>query len=158
MATPASTTRQTPAGIMLEDGSFSKFAFAADPDVSLWEMESKPPGVDGGEAIDITTHHNVALRTSAARKLKNLTEATFKCGYDPAVVTQLLALINVEGAITQYFPDGSKEDYFGYLRVVEFDALVPGNLPTCNATIHPTNRDPVARTEQGPVLTSVVGT
>lgn len=158
MANPVTTVRQTPAGIHLDDGLSSKFAFERDPDVSLWEIETKPPGIDGGEAIDITTHHNVSYRTAAARQLKTLTETVFKCAYDPQVITQMIALVNQEGSITQYFSDGSKEDYFGYVRMIEFDPLVEGNFPTCNVTIKPTNRDPVNRTEQGPVLTPVLGT
>jgi len=156
--TPPHTVRGVPAGIHLEDGFSSKFAFAVNPTVSLWEIETKPPGVDGGDAIDITTHHNVALRTRAPRQLKSLTETTHKCAYDPQVITQLLSIVNKPGGITQYFPDGSSEDYFGYVRLVEFDPLVEGTFPTATVTVTPTNRDPVTRQEALPVVTAVLGT
>lgn len=158
MGAPTPTARVTPAGLKLEDGQFSTHTFAADPDVGLWEKSVKPPGMDGGDKIDLTNHHNVAYRTSAPRNLKTLTASTFKAFYDPDVYNQLMALINVKTTCTTTFIDGSTLAYFGYLKSVEFDDMVEGTAPECTVTIETTNVDPSDGSEAGPVLTSVSGT
>jgi hypothetical protein len=159
MAAPVDTTRTTPVGIRLEDGHSTKIAFARDPDVSFWEVEVQPPGLDGGDAINITTMHNTTWRTMAARQLKTLTECSINVAYDPNVYNNILDhLINQEGAITVHFPDGSKLSFFGYLKSFTPQGNQEGNMPTAAISIVPTNYDPVARTEQSPVLTSVSGT
>lgn len=158
MAAPADTTRVTPVGIMLEDGFSSKIAFERDPNISLWEKSMKPPGADGGDSIEQTTMHNLVYRTMASRALITLTESTGKCAYDPQVYDQIIALINREGAITQHFSDGSKLSYFGFLKSFEPDELQEGTQPEASFTITPTNRDPITKVEQGPVVTSVAGT
>lgn len=153
-----STTRQTPAGIKLDDGFACKVAFARDPDVSLWEKAVKPPGIDGGDPIDTSTMFNTVYRTMASRSLKTLTPMNFKAAYDPAVYPQLIELINAEGAITVHFPDGSKLDFYGYLKSFEPDELVEGQQPEASVMIVPTNADPVTRAEVAAVMTSVAGT
>lgn len=158
MAAPAVTTRQTPSGIPLGDGFRSLKAFARDPDVSFWEKSNKPPGVDGGDAIDTTTMHNVTFRTMASRALYTLTESTCKAAFDPNLVNNIIQLINAEGAITDTFSDGSSISYFGFLKSVEFDDMVEGTQPEATITVVPTNWDPVNKVEAGPVLTSVSGT
>lgn len=158
MAAPAETTRVTPVGIMLEDGFSSKIAFARDPDISLWEKSMKPPGAEGGDAIEQTTMHNLVYRTMASRALITLTESTMKCAFDMQVYSQIIALINQPGAITQHFPDGSKLSYFGFLKNFEPDELQEGTQPEASCTIVPTNYDPVNHVEAGPLVTSVAGT
>lgn len=159
MAAPTSTARQTPVGIILGDGFSTKIAFARDPDVSFWEKTVGPPGIDGGEAIDQTTMHNVAWRTKSARTLKTLTDSSLTVAYDPNVYNNIIDnLINMAGSITVHFPDGSKLDFYGYLQSFEPDDLTEGEQPTATITIVVTNFDPVNRVEAGPVLTSVSGT
>jgi hypothetical protein len=156
MAAPATTARQTPAGIKLKNGFSSKVAFAADPDVSLWEIAVKPPGMDGGDAINTTTMFNSVFRTFAAGELKTMTDMTFRFAYDPNVITQLDDLINVETAITVHFPDGTTWAFF--LRSCEFDELQDNVFPTGNATVTCTNSDPITGAEEGPVVVNVPGT
>lgn len=158
MSAPATTARQTPAGIKLDDGYQTKIAFAADPDVSFWEKTVKPPGLDGGSPIDTTTMHNTTWRTMAARALITLTESTVNAAYDPNVYNNILALINVEGAITVRFPDGSTLSFFGFLQKFEPNDNAEGEMPMAAVTITPTNYDPVGKVEAAPVLTSVAGT
>lgn len=155
---PTPTARQTPAGIKLGDGYQTLITFAADPDVSLWEKTIKPPGIDGGEAIDTTTMHNEDLRTKSSRQLKDMTDSTGKCGYDPDVYNQIKNLVNVETTVTVTFPDGSTLAYYGYLRVFEPDELAEGTFPEASFTITPTNTDPTTGGEEDYVLTSVPGT
>lgn len=155
---PTPTARVDPVGIYLEDGYRSLITLAVDPDISLWELGVGTPGMDGGEAIDVTNMHNDVYRTMASRALKTLTEFTFTFHFDPAVYGQLEDYINVDTTVTRLFPDGSTLAFYGYLRMVEFEDMVEGEVPTGTATITPTNRDPVTRAEEAPVLASVAGT
>lgn len=158
MAAPTPTARVAPGGIMLKEGYKTVVTFAADTDVSLWEQAVKPPDVDGGDPIDTTTMHNVTWRSSHPRALKSLQNAQASGGYDPDVINQIIALVNVNTTITETFPDGSTLAYYGYLRAVEFGELVEGELPECTFQIEPTNWDPTNRVVAGPVLTSIAGT
>lgn len=143
-----STARTTPVGTKLNDGFSTQIAFAADPDVGFWERTVKPPGLDGGEPIDITTMFNTTYRTFAPRQLKTLTPITCTVAYDPAVFDQILALINVNGWITVHFPDTSTLDFVGFLKSFEPAENAEGNFPLATITIIPTNC--LAGTETAP--------
>jgi hypothetical protein len=159
MAAPTTTVRQTPGGIQLPEGFSSKIASAVDPDVSFWELSVAGGGLDAGDEIEQTTMHNVAVRTYAPRSLYRQTPLTITAAYDPAVFTQIKALIGVEGSWTRYFTDGSTLDFFGFLKTFDFEEDgIDGNLPTATIEIVPTNYDPVNHVEAVPVLTSVSGT
>jgi len=158
MAAPAVTARQAPTGRMLEDGFSSVYAFSRDPNVNLWEKTVTPVGIDGGDAIDVTTMHNDNWRTFAPRTLRTLTEGSFTAAYDPICYNEILQMINIEQAITQHLPDGSSVAFYGYLRVFEPNELSEGEHPEATVTIQPTNRDPTTGAEEAPVVTLVAGT
>lgn len=158
MAAPVPTTRQTPYGIKLKDGYRTLFTFAADPDVSFWEKTVKPPGLDGGDAIEQTTMHNEDYRTFAPRSLITMTESSMTAAYDPAVLTQIMALINIETTITISFADGSTWAFFGFLKSFETNELQEGEQPNASVSIVCTNFDPTNKVEAGPALASVAGT
>lgn len=158
MGVPATTPRTAPVGLKLDDGFSTLIAFEADPDVSFWEKTVKPPGVDGGDAIDTTTMHNTDYRTMAARALKTLTESSSTVAYDPRVYDQIMDLINVEGSITIHFPDNSSLSFFGYLRTFETNDLSEGEQPEATITITCTNVDPSDGSEAGPNYISPAGT
>jgi hypothetical protein len=158
MAAPTPSARVSPAGIKLKDGFKTVITFAADTDISLWEKNVTPPGIDGGDAVAQTTMHNVTWRTMAPRQLKTLTDFKVTAAYDPAVYTQILAIVNVETTVTVTFPDGSTLAFYGFLKTLEFADLVEGTQPELTATVVPTNFDPVNHVEAAPVLASVVGT
>lgn len=157
MAAPSATTRDDPVGIKLENGYRSLITFAADPDVSLWEMEVGHAGLDGGDPIDTSTMHNDTWRTKSPRALIDSSPFTCRFAFDPAVKSQLVSLVNVRTTVTVRFRDGSTEAQYGYLQTTEFDPMVEGEMPTGTATICPTNWDPTNFAEEGPVLTSVSG-
>jgi hypothetical protein len=158
MASPETTVRIEPDGIDLPDGFSAKIAFAADPDISIWEKTVTPPGLDGGDSIDTTTMHNSIWRTKRARSLVTGTDAQVTCGYDPDCYDEILAILNVEGSITVAFPDGSTYDFFGYLQKFEPSALQEGTYPEATLTIVQTDYDPVNHVEAGPIMTEVPGT
>ena len=158
MASPATTTRATPGGIRLPDGATSKVAFSLDSDISLWETEVTPPGMDGGEKIDITTMHNTTYSVFVPQQLITNTPISFTAAYDPAVYSQIVAIINSEGSVTVSFYDGSTVDVFAYLQKFEPNGMTRGGMPLANVTVEVTNYDPVNRLEVGPVITEVAGT
>lgn len=145
------TVRQTPSGAKLKDGYRSLVTFDADPDVSLFEMSVKPPGLDGGDKVDNTTFWNDTVRTYAARQLKEMTDGSMTCGYDPKVYTQLLALINVETLVTVLFSDSSRIEFYGFLKNAEPNELKEGEFPTLSCTICCTNTHPTTGAEVVPV-------
>jgi hypothetical protein len=147
------TARVTPVGARLQDGFSSKIAFAADANVSFWERTVTPPGVDGGDAIDTSTMHNVTWRTMASRALKTLTDSSITAAYDPQVFDQIVALINVEGLITVHFPNGDTLDFYGFLKSFTPGELTEGEMPEAEITIVCTNYNPLTAMESSPTLT-----
>lgn len=159
MAAPSTTALSTPAGIELWDGFSARIAFDRDPDASLWVKTLKLPGIDGGDAIDATTMHNVLYRIMRERSLITITDITGTATFDPNFWNNAVSnLINQNGAITVHIPDGSTLDVWGFLRTADIQEFAEGTLPILNFAITVSNFDPVNRVENGPVLTSVSGT
>lgn len=131
---------RTPGGTPLEDG-YQAMHVLTDADIALYEIAVKPPGIDGGEKIDQTTQHNEEMRTFAPRSLKTATDSATTCAYDPAALADILALVNVNGLIKTYFPDGGFYSYYGYLRSFEPAELVEGTRPTAQVVFAVTNVD-----------------
>jgi hypothetical protein len=143
---------------MLEDGYQSLITLENDPDISLWEKTVKPPGIDGGDAIEQTTMHNVTMRTMALRALKTLTDANSTVAYDPVVYNQLLAQVNVNQLITVIYPNGDTLDFYGGLRVFEPSDLAEGEQPEATINITATNVNPATGLETLPNYISASGT
>jgi hypothetical protein len=158
MAAPATTARIAPVGIPYHDGFSTLIAFELDPDLSVWEQTVSMPGIDGGDAIEFTSMHNVEWRTMRPRQLKTLTEFSSTCFYDERAFTQLLAIINAEGSITIHFPDGATYDFYGFLRGVDGPEHAEGTPPTMTLNIVPSNWDVSNAVEASPVLTPAIGT
>lgn len=159
MAAPATTARSTPAGRFLRDGYQTLIAFSRYPTVQFWEKTVQPPGLNGGDPIDITTMHNEDVKTKAARQLYDLTPSKTRVAYDPKCYTQILTLLNDDtGSVTVHFPDGSTLDFYGYVMNFEPAELREGEQPEADVTIVPTNFDRTNNVEASPVLTEVAGT
>tara|TARA_R110002020_G_scaffold376130_3_gene587309 strand:+ start:28544 stop:29023 length:480 start_codon:yes stop_codon:yes gene_type:complete len=157
MAAPTATPRVAPVGVNLGDGYQSKLTPAADTDVSFWEKSVTPFGMDGGEAVDTTTMHNTTYRTMAPRGLITSTALEMTAAYDPRVLDQIVALINVETTYSIEFPDGSDWAMFGFLRSFTPGALVEGTQPEATIVIEPTNWDSSNSVEAGPNWESSTG-
>jgi len=158
MAAPTPSARVTPSGRKLFDGYQSFITIALDTDISFWEKTVKGPGMDGGDAIDQTTMHNLDWRTFFPRALITLTEMTITAAFDPAVFTQLMAVLNRPTTITRKYCDGSTLAFYGYVRMAEDGDHTEGEQPEMTITIQPTNYDHTNNVEADPVLTSVSGT
>lgn len=158
MAAPTPITRQTPAGIHLQEGHGAKITIGADPDVSFWEKTVTPPGMDGGDAIEQTTQFNTLYITKAPQTLIDMTNASGTAAYDPNVYNNIIALINVETTCTVRFPDASTLAFYGFLKSFIPTELVKGQQPEANFEVVCTNYDYANKVEAAPVLTSVAGT
>jgi len=152
------TIRIAPVGINLSDGFSTVIAFNADPNVSFWEKTVTPIGLDGGDAIETTTMHNLAVRTMAARSLQTTTDAAVTAAYDPVVYDQIQALINVEDSITINFSNGDTLDFFGFLKSFIPGEAVEGEQPEAAIVIISTNTDPVTGAETIPNYKTSTGT
>jgi hypothetical protein len=158
MAAPVPSTRVKPSGFYLEDGYRTLITLSLDTSIQLWEKTVKPPGIDGGDPIPITTMHNDTWRTFAPKKLKTLTEVSGKCGYDTAVYPGLVSMINIPCTITITFPTHAQLAFYGYLQKVEVDEHQEGIMPEMTYTIGITNFDYVNFVEAGPTYVASPGT
>jgi hypothetical protein len=123
------TTRVTPSGTFLKDGFSTKWTFAENPSLSVWEKTVKSFGTDGRDPIDVTNMFNTDVVTKAPRQLIDCTDATLNCAYDPKVLSQLLTMINVNQLMTCWHPNGGKTDVWGWLRTAEPSENQEGEQP-----------------------------
>jgi hypothetical protein len=158
MAAPTPTVRQTPAGIKLKDGFRFKVTFSADPDISLWEVELNQGGADLGEPVDQSTMWNDTYVTRAPQGLQDWTQFTLTFAYDPAVITQLAAIIGTEQTMTVTYKDGSTLAIYGWINSTNMGTLARGSQPRGTLTFQPSNWDDFLDVEAGPAVASVGGT
>jgi len=125
----------------LKDGFGISVSFGTSTDVNLVidPVSVNPPGIDGGDAIDTTTHSNSVYRTKTPRSLKEITDGSFRAAYDPDGWDDILAAINVNQAITFTYPDGASVVFYGYLRSFEPGDFVEGEQPEGEGVIVVTN-------------------
>ena len=150
--------RETPVGYMLEHGFKALVTLEIDPDISFWEKTVKPPGLDGGEKIDITTMHNLLWKTYAAQKLMEATDMTGTCAYAPEVLEQIKSVINVATMVWIMFSDGDYWGIPGFLRMFDPQEIQIGQQPEASYTISFTNRHPTTKAELGPTWSGNTGT
>lgn len=142
-----------PAGTRLDDGHSTTITFELNTTASLWEVAVTPPGVDGGEPVDITTMRNLIWRTMNPRKLKTLTPANFSAAYESVKLVLIGDMVNKNQLITVTFPNGSTLVFWGYLQRFEPQEIVEGQQPRANCVIQPTNHNN-AGVEVGPTVTN----
>ena len=154
MTAPGFTVRQTPLGKKLTDPFPTTFAFADDPDISIWEQKVTPFGFDVGDPIELTDMHNVEFRTKAARVLKDTTAMKVSGHYDARLFAQTEAILGTEQAITIHHPNGDQVAFWGYLKsFTPQDNEENGDAPMADFEIIPTNTDPSSGAEEGPAYT-----
>jgi len=135
------------------DGHSTRVSFAADASAAvtlLVEKSVTPPGVDGGGPVDTTTMANTTYHTQQPKQLITMTNSSFTAAYDPDVLTNIIALVNVNTLITLTFPDAVTWAFWGYLDKFIPNANEEGEQPTAEVTIVPTNQNDSA-VETAPV-------
>ena len=153
MTAPAPTARTTPTGTMLKNGYQTKITFAADADVDFWEIEVTPGGYEIGDKIDQTTQFNTDRKTAAPPALYDTEDGSILVAYDPAAMSQIIALQGTHTTITVHYPDGSSEADFGWLRSFKEGALVINGRPTATVAFSYAGQDS-AGNEEAPVYTA----
>lgn len=145
MADPVAAARVDPFGVgkrPLHNGFSSFISFSADPDVGLFERAVQPPGIDGGDPIDVTTMFNDRVRPKAARHLVEGTSARMRVGYDPDDLVAIEDLINAEGSVTLTFPNGTQMVFWGWLKSFTPQEYEDGVFPEAECEIVFGNWDP----------------
>lgn len=150
--------RQTPDGTKLKTGFATKIAMENVPDIALWEKGTTPIGAEGGEPIDQTTFWNTDVFTKSPRELIDFTPAQVRVAYDPAVLDDILAQINVAQTITLIFNSGQTWSFFGYLKSFTPAENQMGVQPEAVAVFVPTNADPSTAAETVPNYNVGTGT
>jgi hypothetical protein len=159
MAAPVATVRGTPAGIKLRDGFRTHITFSIDPTLELWEKNVTPPGIEGGDAIDQTTMHNIFRRTKAPRQLYEVSDSSMTCAYDPACYDAIRDMVNVPQTITCTFSDGSTFADYGWLRSFLPTEHVEGEQPEAEVVIIFSGEDHNNEwVEASPITVLVAGT
>lgn len=139
-----------PAGIRERDGHSTVLTFALSPNLSLWEVRIKLPGIDFGGPNNVTTMRNVAWRTRQPKKLKTLTPITGTCQYNLDVYGQIIAMGPTVQAITLTAPSTRTITFYGWLDKFDPQENVEGEPPTATFTVEPSNE--YLGVEVGPVV------
>jgi len=124
---------------------------------TFWEDETQPPGIDGGEPIDITNMRNVTVRTKAPQHLYDVTPVQINAAYDPTAYDTIMAQVNVNQSIVTNMPDGATITWWGYLKSFVPQAHRKGEQPKAAITLVPTNRNG-SGVETVPVVVAGSGT
>lgn len=159
MSAPTPTARLAPPGTKLEDPFPTTVAISGSANINLWELSVKPPGVDGGDGIDTSTMFNTVYHTMSPRVLKKITDCTGKHAYDPAVLPDIVAVINQPRSITVHFSTGQTWTFWGYLKsFTPSDNARVGSMPEADTVFVVTNEDPTTKTEEAPIYQAASGT
>lgn len=168
VAAAARVNPSTNPDIPLQDGHPTKVALNSAPGIAIWENNATPPGVDGGDPVDLTTFFNTVWRSFAPRQLRTMTEMRLVGLYDPVIWDEdndtpdpgsnIIDATNRLDTITVFHPDGSTLAFFGYLRAFNPQEHVEGTPPLAEMVIQPTNWDPVNDVEAGPAMVEAGGT
>jgi len=141
------------ASAFLTDGFPTTITFSQLPGIKLKEVSVKPPGVSGGGGVDQTNMLNTKYRTQLPKGLIGLKSMTGTFHYNPEVMTDLIAQVNVNGLITVTYQDGSTVAAFGWLDDFTPSDSGEGDKPTASCTFEWSLIDPATGLEAAPVVT-----
>ena len=123
---------------LMTDGFATLIGFADDSDVQMEEVEVTPPGMSMGGPIDVSTMRNTTYATRWPKSLKELTPMSLVVAYDPAFLTEILAMLGSNQLITLTYPGDEQESFQGFIDEFSPNAHVIGERPTAEMTIVPT--------------------
>jgi hypothetical protein len=116
----------------LKDGFSTTVGFALNPTIQLWTKTVKPPGLTGGGAISTSTMENTRVRTKAPKALVEITDGEMKAAYNPAVLADIISMMQELQLITVTFADNSTWDFWGWLEEFQPDEVEEGSQPTAS--------------------------
>lgn len=134
----------------LKDGHPTTIGFADYPSVLFKEKTVTPFGVDGGEKNDNTTMRNSVWQTFYPQKLKTGTDITATVNYDPAVLDDIVDMVNINQEVTVTHEDGSTWTVWAYLQKFMPGENKKGEQPMATITLVLTNLND-SDVETGPV-------
>ena len=150
MSLPSPTVRNTPPIAPMKDGHRSMFTFANAATISVWEKGMKPMGMDGGDMIDVNTMHTGTWFQQWPRAIIRTTPLNVRVGYITSQYPIIRQQINVNQAITQWFPSSHWVTFYGVLRLFDPEEMVEGTQPEAQMVLEATHWDPVGNVEHGP--------
>lgn len=130
----------------MKDGFSTTISVAG---LSFREKGVKPPGLDGGDGIDITTMRNTKYRTKWPKSLIGVDAISTTVSYESSQYGAALAAINVNGAIVVTLPDSHTITVYGFIQKFEPTEHKEGTQPEAALTLCITNMN--GDTEAGPV-------
>lgn len=140
----------------LEDGYQTLITLSVGGSIKMLEKSVTPPGIHGGDQIELTTMRNALWRTFAPQWLMTLQEFSLTVAYDPVILTTLAStVLNVNQLITVTHSDGSSWEFWAYVKSLVPNENTIGDQPTGVLTIVPTNRND-NRVETAPVYNAAV--
>lgn len=147
------TARVTPPTAPMTNAHGAFIAFAADPNLKIYEKSVGQPTETAGDAINLTTHWNTSWVTKDFKTLADLEEFTVEGLYGANSRDQLTALRGVNGWITIHDPEGGTLDFVGGLVSFEFSSYEADSTdpPMVTLTIRPSNH--INGVETDPVYT-----
>ena len=161
MAAPthtAITTKASIGGVHIPRGFSSVFVFNRLP-TAVFYTQSIKPGKTMGVKISQSTMLNLTVKTNLPGKLIEHDDVTVTATYDPTLKSQIIStLMQQNGSCTQYWPDGTYEDFYGFMYEADWAELKIDELPLVTFKIAYSNWDPANNIEVAPVLVNVTGT
>lgn len=155
MAAPVPVVAGFPATTKMPDGYKTIVTCSGNRNLSFWEIEVTPPGLDGGDPIEVTTMRNFLWRQMAARSLQTLTAMSITAAWNTALYAELTVpltpILNNNMTWTILFRDLSSVSFYGVLNKFDPQSLKEGDFPQVQLTVTPTNTDPGDGSEEGPV-------
>lgn len=159
MAAPIAVARGYPNFPPMHEGFPVLVGILGFTTLCFWEIDVKPPAMDGLEPMDITTQHNALVHTMFPRYLEKYDPITVMCAYPSKAYEDIHAHLNVIINMCITFPDSDQLAFFGFIQKFEPEALKEGDFPKANMTIVLANIDPQnAYVEAPPVYIPVIGT
>ena len=131
-----------PTDTRFDDGYRCLISFSENPTIKIWIIDVKPPGWDGGGAIETATMENDDLRTKRPKALVTATNSSCQVAYALSALRDIREMINVLQEITITYPDSAgTETFWGWVNTFEPSSFVEGTRPTASMEIIPANED-----------------
>lgn len=169
MAAPTVSARVLPNAPFMKEGFRVQLSFGLAPNFCLWEIDIKPPDIDGQEEIDTTTQFNAGglvsgavltppLRTFYPRAVAKLSNVEGMYAYPSKAYEDVWLVLNVLQSITIHFPNGDQLVFWGHLKAFKPEALKEGDFPKANCAIVVDNWDPANNVQAVPIFLPISGT
>jgi hypothetical protein len=138
---------------ILKFGHGTTYSFESNPSLVLPEKDITPFGITAGNSIDTTTMRNDTYMTKIPQRLLEGEESTVTVTYDPAYLSDIVALLRDNQLITITFPDGSTWAFYGWVNNFTPDTINETDQPTATITVIP-SFETDAGVETAPVYTA----